>query len=409
MRHGRWARSIGLGFLAVACAFFISRGVASLRRYERSSGQSTRWSGHEAASAPGPVVLGPDGVSSVRDRPIRIDPVHKGLLAIPEGELEACSLNICPHEKPETISSYLHILHLHGLDARFNHTKLNSSQAILKLFTDEDAGRSVLGTPIVVRTRTGVAFLGGGEDEGVRWLSTEAHRDQCLAVLVELGVPLSQRLQVAGGDAVLRDALRDSVANFSFGQRELQWTAVAYALCLPPQRAWTNKLGTTSSFDELAEALLDSRLPESSCSGLHLVWAMTMIHRVDREHYEILSSPVRRRLTDRLRELAAAAVDTQEPDGSWPPDWYRGLAGATQGTAPTPNLRAPEIRLLVTGHIAEWLVHLPQEFAMPEVCLKRAGLWLLSTLKEVNGHEGIQWVCPRTHGICAVRVLSRRG
>lgn len=115
----------------------------------------------------------------------------------------------------------------------------------------------------MVRTRTGIrsnplcVALGG----------TEKHRDQLLASVAEVGLPLSLPVQIDGETFALRELLRDSIANFHLQQEEIPWTAIAYTLYLPPQRAWVNKLGERTTFDELAEAVIAVPPHKSSCGG----------------------------------------------------------------------------------------------------------------------------------------------
>lgn len=341
-----------------------------------------------------------------RDEPIRIQPVRLGLLQIPAVELEACCNRIRPPEEPQSVSYYLHVLRLHGLDAQFEHPQLRSSGDILNVLTNDAAGRSLFGASVLVRTRNGVAFMGAGDDLMSQLRSEESHRDQCLAAFAELGIPLSYTLHVDGERFTLSEALNDSVANFHFGQDEIQWTALAYAFYLPPQREWVNKLGERATFDDLVEDLLQLPLSKSSCAGTHVVHTLTVICRVDREHYPILSKEVHDRLHERVARFAAAVVTTQEQDGSWPIDWHRTLDPPPGDSDWTPGLTDPDTRLLVTGHLAEWLLYLPEEFGVPDDCLERAGHWLFSKLKELDEDEAAARVCPYTHAACVLRTLD---
>src|SRR5207302_3298465 len=109
----------------------------------------------------------------------------------------------------------------------------------------------------------------GGAEGTARDPSMELHRDQTLAAFAELGLPLSFTLQGDGGTGTLRDVLDDSLANFHLGQKELAWTALAYALYLPPVKSWINRYGERFGFDQLVSEMLDRPLDAESCGGTH--------------------------------------------------------------------------------------------------------------------------------------------
>src|SRR6185437_15422714 len=72
-----------------------------------------------------------------------------------------------------------------------------------------------------------------------------------------------------GGTHAVRELLEDTLANFDRRERELEWTAEALALYLPPQREWSDKYGNRHTLDEVAEELLNRPLSSSfaNCRG----------------------------------------------------------------------------------------------------------------------------------------------
>lgn len=145
----------------------------------------------------------------------------------------------------------------------------------------------------------------------------EAHRDQLLAVLGEIGIPLDAPVTTDRGPKPLRGLLDDSVANFSLDQGEIEWTALAYALYLPPQRQWTDKFGTAFQFDQLARELMRRELGEQrACSGTHLLYSLAVLCRVD-ESEPVLSQDTRRELRRYLAAMSDRAAASQRIDGSW--------------------------------------------------------------------------------------------
>lgn len=336
---------------------------------------------------------------------IRINRVRSSLLSLPEKELALCFGRISPPSQPHTTSFYLHILRLHGVNATLPHATFDSSHSLLRILTEDGAGRQYLGAPVPRQTRHGVALVGNAESAAAFERTSESHRDQILAAFGELGIPLSQPLTIGEETFTLADVLSDSIANFHLGQQELQWTALAYAVYLSPTREWTNKFGDTTTFDMLVARLIESPLWESSCAGTHLVSTLTTIYRVDTENTPILAPPTRETLRERLEQFAKCACETQKTDGSWDLEWYRGALRDSKRILPTDSTLAD--RLLVTGHLAEWLLYLPEDFGVPDHVIKNAALWLLPVLTAQSVRQTAESICPSTHAACVLKAVHK--
>jgi hypothetical protein len=304
------------------------------------------------------------------------------------------------------VSLYLHVLRVHGLGASRPDPGRPAGATLLDELTDEAAGRAAFGSPALVRARTGARYPTSGP--GRFRPSEETHRDQVLAAFAEFGVPLCQPLRFPDETLTVREVLRDSVANFHLRQAELVWTALAYALYLPPQRSWVNRYGEQTTFDELTAELLDRPFNKASCGGTHLLFTLTVLARADAQA-DVLSGPTRERLWQRLRQARDAVVASQAPDGTWPLDWFQGLGDyplpATERIDPTDRA----VRLLTTSHLAEWLLYLPPELAAPRACLERAGYWLYEQLRAATPAQELENFCPYAHAACVVKRLCPEG
>jgi hypothetical protein len=343
----------------------------------------------------------PDSADLARDQPLAIRPLVRGLLPVRPEDEEWLRRQIPPLDRARNVVSLcLHTLRVHGLEVRFAHPELNSSAAMLELLTDEEAGRAYFGSPALVRTRTGIRYPPVVGQE--KW--QESHRDQVLASFAELGIPLSHPLRLDEGTFSVRDVLRDSIANFHLRQEELVWTALAYALYLPPQRDWVNRYGERTSFDELVNELLVCPLDKASCVGTHLLYVLIVLARVDQQE-ALLDDVTRERLWQSLRETTGAAIANQWPDGSWSVDWYKGLPGRPGPVALSPDPNTRYLRLLTTGHLAEFLLYLPAEHQVHPSCLKRAASWLYEQLRSASRDETEANYCPYAHAACALRQL----
>lgn len=222
------------------------------------------------------------------------------------------------------------------------------------------------------------------------------HRDQTLAALAELGVPLSATVDSEDGTFHVYDLLRTSLSEFHLDQKEISWTATAYACYLPPQTTWWNRYGEQFSLDRLAEEIMLRPLTRESCRGTHLVMALTKIARVDRE-LGILDPGVRARLVSYLRGKLTEAVSAQLDDGSWPLCW------SPSGFAVRDAEFTPENtdinRIMVTGHLLEWFHLLPGDLKPPGRCVKAGTLWTQSKLRSSSKETISKAFCPYTHAV----------
>jgi hypothetical protein len=337
--------------------------------------------------------------------PLSIPPQTPAFLPVSARKWQWIHEQLQPPRRVEATSSYcLHVLRVHGPDASFPGKELDSGAAILHVLTDDTVGQRVFGRPALVRTPHGVRFPTGQGRALATDRSVESHRDHTLAAFAELGLPLTYPVRVGDESLSLADALRDSIANFHLQQQELAWTALAYALYLPPAKEWTNRFGETFSFDSLVNALLDSPLEGASCGGTHLLYTLTILLRAD-QGTPILTMAVRRRLTDRLALAVHVAQRTQMPEGWWAPAWNSDLLPGGHPREWTPAA-SEESRLLMTGHLAEWLLYLPGELQPSPGTLRRAGQWLLTRLEGETPAGKTRQFCPCAHAACALRHLA---
>lgn len=317
-------------------------------------------------------------------------------LSVAEWNWLTCQVQ-APDDAPLCPSLCLHLIALHGPGTEVTSKASGGRVLLTDILLDDRRGEEFFGAGALQRTRYGVRFV---SHSGAR--HAEAHRDHCLAVLAEQGMPLSRPVLVAGEQLTLRDLLNDSIANFHLRQVELSWTAEAYALYLPPQRRWTNRFGERFSFDDLARELLARPFNEASCFGMHLIRSLTTIHRVDASA-AILSADARAAVTRRLSGLSLACAASQTADGGWPLDWHG--AGPMRRHGLTVAETASN-RLLMTAHVAEWLLILPASMRAPPELRRRAARWLLGRLATADGQAQLNDFCAYSHAAHALRRLG---
>jgi hypothetical protein len=342
-----------------------------------------------------------------RDEPLSVASVAVPVLPVSSDRLEiiqkAMSLPKGDRIGSFSLSAMLHYLKFYGPAARIKAGSPEQNYRLLDLLLDSRSSKTLLGHSFLERTRWGLRFetkhLGMSASP-----SEEQHRDQCLAALAELHVPLSSPLRIGSEELALRDVLRDSISNFHLQEYEIEWTALAYALYLPPASSWTNRYGETYSFDDLANEMLQRPLGAASCRGSHLLYALTGIIRVN-EIFPIISTLTQSRVHGRLAQAVSLAVRSQQPDGSWPPNWHLGEYDGPRIAGLISDSRLA--RMVSTGHLAEWMLYLPTDLRPPRGTLKRAAAWLMSAIQTTAGEGNKQLeLCPATHAACALRQLT---
>ena len=347
-------------------------------------------------------------VPPFRRAPLTVAKASRPVLALSSKQREFVTGLMRPPAQGKASNSFcLHWLRIHGLRAQnpLAPAPFRTGGEVLHLLLDSRAGTGYFGTAPVVRTREGFRFLLQNETP-FGGVSAESHRDHCLAALGELGVPSDSAVTVDGEKLLLEDALRDSVANFHLGQEEIEWTALAYALYLPPRNEWQNRFGESYTFDALATELLGRPLGQSSCAGAHRLYTVAVLAQVDRE-YALFSPTTRARVWGWLERCLAELIRTQASDGSWSWDWHKVLTAEIDPQFRWPQSPATSMhRLVVTGHVLECLLRFPSPLDVPDKVIRKAAEWLWDRVREVDPLSVTEQFCPYTHAICALRDVS---
>lgn len=301
---------------------------------------------------------------------------------------------------PVPPAGLLHLLKADGLSGCYRRRDIASGHQIVELLTNDQRGSAYFGSSIMKRTTDGVRYeLTSSRRASVRGLG-ESHRDQCLATFGEIGLSLGTRIVLDGVELRLSDVLNDSIASFHLDQAELSWTVTAYMHYLQPGSTWTNRFGQTYSFDDLAAELLSRDLESASCGGTHILCALALMARVQCRH-RLLSHEQAQRVASRLENYVGRSVGAQGSDGAWSNGWFSqekpdDRRGPTSG----------EQKVLLTGHIVEWLMLLPDELRPPPEVYHRAALWLYRAVSVATDNDWRDHYCPYVHAAVSLRKLS---
>ena len=297
----------------------------------------------------------------------------------------------------KSLSGCCHILLFYGLGPT-DLPYFTSGELALKALTDEEAAVAAFGKSPFIRTRNGLRYLLSNDpvfhsDVG------ESHQDQCLATFAALNLPLDTPIHLKSRSYRIADLLSESVANFSFDQKELAWTALAYAKYLPQKKEWANRFRERTSFSRLVQYLLQRNLNSESCAGMHIFQALIQIGNAERKN-SVLDKETRKELDSYLTAKLKEVVRRQQEDGSWSKQWCDSV-NAEIGT-----MTSFQMSFLVTGHLLEVLNILDSQMRPPHAVYVRAAEWLARSLNSAEIRHDGSWVCPFTHAARTAREIQ---
>lgn len=321
------------------------------------------------------------------DQPLRVEPLYDDPQLVSNEELAAVLAKVRPKfPRKERLPNFVeHALRTWGVDAQFAEADVMSGIEMREFLVDHGEFVASWGNdiPALLNPQNGGISVRWGKESGA-----SVHHDHLLASLTEAGVSRSQKVFVPGlrnatFDSILQQALRD----VRLDEREIEWSAMAFALWLPPQTHWTTGDGRQMSFDLLAKRLMRGHERYGVCSGTHRVYALMLMARIDeamRNDGEngLLSDAV---LTDVFLHLASVRElisVSQFEDGSWPGNWYDGIDAVSR-----PADEELYKKVIATGHHLEWLAIAPEHLHPPREQIRRAARWIIDTTLSKSDEE----------------------
>lgn len=323
---------------------------------------------------------------SLRLNPSVIGPLYDDREVVSDDQLRAVLSKLRPRLRGANPKIYdvTHALRCWGAEATFRDPDCLSGPEIRQVLVNCHKFAEFWGKG----TKPLVFQDAGGVDVRVKeGLATTAHVDQLLAGLAEVGTPLDFPVRTPTGKSRVRSMLERSLLTFSLNQHECEWSALAYALYLPPVDAWVSSEGQSVTFDAIAARLMRGELSRGACYGNHRLHGLVMFLRVDEEH-AILSPTCRARVVEHLERATATLTQSQHVDGYWDKNWSKGRPTLwSSDEQEAEELDPLGDRLQVTGHVLEWLALSPEEVLPPRNVLITAGQWLAQAVIDLDEQE----------------------
>jgi hypothetical protein len=318
-----------------------------------------------------------------RNEPLRVAPRYDEPDVVSDEQLARVLEKLKPRlrgKKPK-INYVDHALRFWGVEAVFDDPECLSGVEMRELLLDHRQFADAWGPktkPFLVPDTYGVEFR---TQEGN---ATASHVDHTLAGLAEVGTPLDYPIYTPKGERRLREVLQQSLHDFSLNQTEYEWSALSYALYLPPVKRWFSTEGQEITFDRLADRIMRQRLAQGVCRGNHRLHTLVMLLRID-EQVPILSEDGRQQIVAYLQDATRRYVESQHEDGYWDGTWPGEEWDGPQAGFTAQNPLAE--RILVTGHVLEWWSLSPREILPSHDVVVRAGQWLVRAIDAMTDSQ----------------------
>ena len=319
----------------------------------------------------------------LREEPLAIQPLYDYDTVVSDEQLERVLLRLRPRLNGDrtNLNFVDHSLRFWTQAARFREPQFDSGNDLRRVLLDHHRFAELYGPDrpsLLIDKDHGVAVR-TQEGDVSSW-----HPDHVLACLAEVGTPLSYPVITPSRTTTYRAMLEQSLQEFSLNQPEYEWSALAYALFLPPTLHWRTREGQTLGFDRLAERIMREAWPSGVCLGTHRLFTLTIFLRVD-DQVRILSPATREAILRFLQDATQRLVEHQHVDGFWNDQW----ATATPVSREPTDREGDRLneRLIVTGHVVEWWATSPQQLHPPRPALVAAAQWMVRTVDEFSDDQ----------------------
>ena len=312
--------------------------------------------------------------------PATVLPLYDDTGIVSDEELAAVLAKVLPRfSRDQLRPNYVeHALRIWGADIEFENPELISGPQMAEYLVDTGQYLASWGQdtdPILEPEADGVRIRWGAD------ATASVHHDHMLASMAEAGLSLDTPVFTPARQTTMEQILSEALRDFRLDERETEWSVMAFGLYLAPQQtaSWHNSQGRRITFDMLAARLMRKHRRKGVCLGTHRVYSLMALLRLSEENGgQLLSAETRDKVMEFLHGAKELMIASQDPDGSWPPNWHEGADAAANRD---PNEKAYR-RVIATGHHLEWLAIAPQELHPPHEDIVRAAKWVIRNTLE---------------------------
>ncbi|QDU10578.1 hypothetical protein [Gimesia aquarii] len=319
-----------------------------------------------------------------RKVPLQVEPFYDDPSVVTDDELAAVLKQVRPkfprkRMKPNHVE---HALRTWSIQSTFQDPSIVSGIEMRDFLIDHARFLTSWGdeiSPLLVEEPAGISIRWGSQAGG------SVHHDHWLASLTEAGIHLDEPVfGPSRRDMDINDVIQESLRDFRLDEREVEWSAMAFGLWIPPVKQWKTVDGRVVSFDQIVKRLIRGHKRFGVCVGTHRVYSLMLLIRLDDE-FHILSKPVRAEAyayLERVRDLISVC---QFEDGHWPANWMDGKSALTD-----PQEIPDYKNVIATGHHLEWLAIAPKELHPPHEMIVKAAKWVINNTTSHTEEEILQ-------------------
>lgn len=322
-------------------------------------------------------------------KPTEITPLYDYDVVVTDEQLSRVLTKLRPRLTGEKtkINHLDHALRFWGVQAKFKGDNHPSGAEMRRVLVDNRRFAKLYGKvgeekPLLMNTPDGVAVRTAEGD------MSASHVDHTVASLAEVGTPLDFPVETPQGPTTFRAMVENALRNFRNNQVEYEWSAMTFAMFLPPHTSWRTKEGQEMNFDRLAERIMRQDQPDGVCFGNHRLYSLVVLLRVN-EETPIITPETRAKIVNYLRDMTERLVKNQHPDGFWNSEWPKSKPTDSKPS----NVDGDRLndRIIATGHALEWWAMLPKDLAAelhpPRAVLAAAGQWIVKTVDSLTDEE----------------------
>jgi hypothetical protein len=239
-----------------------------------------------------------------------------------------------------------------GLDTKIRDTWTNKEYCAIQYVRD---GGPIKGLEFIVHENIADGKDGIDVKIGPTFYG-QGHRDQFVAEMTQLGMPLDTVFKIPYKTEVREYTFASfvhysKVSSIVYGDEEFSWTILIVSQFFGTQVSWTNTIGQKVNFEDLVKHEVEQPIESAACGGTHRLFGLTWAYYIHLRDGGKMT-PVWQAVDARLKKYCENARTNQNSDGSFSTEYFRGPGHAKDA----------DRQIGTTGHIVEWLaLYLPDE------------------------------------------------
>jgi hypothetical protein len=267
------------------------------------------------------------------------------------------------------------------------------SDELVKILLDASKLREWLGLDVLIATRHGATYL----HRDVILKGGEAHRSQILDSLARVATSSLRPLTLSQDEHTIRSLICDTAIDLSTVD-ELEWVVTSLVQYLRSDSQWQTKFGEKYNLNKLCGGLLTKPMDRLACFGTHRAFALGVVlaaNALEPFLDQETEATAIRHLSDFASDLEIRRRDS-------------GGFALPSEAAPAPKGKH-DLEFFYAAHALEALAIAPEHIVLSPSILERAVDYLMNRLLEFTPTQLSGHLCPASHAVSAIELLTAVG